>query len=47
MPVIDHERRGQAQQRLDRQKCHLPATRHGAAGQQCPELLLGVADRQI
>jgi len=46
-PVIDHERCGQAQQRLDRQERDLPATWDQTAAQQHPELLPRLADRQL
>ena len=46
VPVIDQERRGQAQQRLRRQERHLPAMGRTTQGQR-PELLPRLADRQV
>jgi hypothetical protein len=47
VPVIDQERRGQAQQRLGRQERHLPAAAGRPAQGQRPELLPRLADRQV
>ena len=47
VPVIDQERRGQAQQRLGRQERHLPAAAGRTAPGQRPELLPCLADRQV
>jgi len=47
VPVVNQERGGQAQQRLDRQERHLPAARDRAPCQQRPELLTCLADRQV
>ena len=47
VPVVHHEGCGQAQQRLYRQERHLPAALNWAAHQKHPELLAGLADRQV
>lgn len=47
MPVIHKERSGKAEQRLDRQERHLPATLNRAPHQKRPELFAGLADRQV
>jgi hypothetical protein len=45
--VVNHERRGQAEQRLGRQERDLPARRDRAARQQRPDLLPPLTVRQL
>ena len=47
MPVIHQERSRKAQQRLDGQERHLPAALNRAPHQKRPELITGLADRQV
>src|SRR5258707_15785536 len=47
LPVIDKERRGEAQQRLHGQEICLASAGYGPPAQQLPELLPRLADRQI
>ncbi len=49
MPVVDQERRGEAEQRLHGRERHLAfaGRRDAAAVQQGTELLAGLADRQV
>jgi hypothetical protein len=47
MPVIHHKRSGKAEQRLDRQERHLPATLDRTPHHKCPELITGLADRKF
>ena len=45
MPMFHQERSGEAEQRLDRQKCNLPAALNRTPRQKHPELITGLADR--
>jgi hypothetical protein len=47
VPVVDLERSGQAEQRLDRQEYDLPPRRNRASMYQFPELLPRLVSRQV